>query len=584
MFEYTEQYFNGLNLWKLRVDHAYVNVTIKQPHNYYLFSLSEECDKCPYTKLQKLTYSKKPLIVNVDTERKVSWRIFDQDIGDYDFNNVTAFCEFEPKLGEFGVYDLKIDRDNGCDFVTKKDPVSIYLPFLSVFLIICAIIIVGILGKYFYRKRSQLKRTRQNDNDSPKHLSPSSSQSLDNEKAFEEQQKIVKKRLKSLDTFRGIAISLMIFVNTGGGRYWWIEHAPWNGLHIADLVFPWFLFIMGVCIPISIKSQINKNIQKKKILWNIFVRSLKLFFLGLILNSQGGPHYSQLRIFGVLQRFAIAYLVVSSIHLYLTKTITMVPQNPIAKEIFDILLLLKHWLIMIGIVILHLGISFLLHVPGCPSGYLGPGGVHEMLKNYNCTGGAAGYIDRLILGEKHLYQHPTAKSVYNTELPFDPEGLFGCLLTIFHAFIGLQCGNIIIIYTESKSRIKRWLIWAVILGLLGGALCGFSKNDGIIPINKNLWSLSYVFVTTSLAFILLTICYYLIDIKGVWSGAPFIYPGMNAIIMYFGHEVFHQAFPWHWKIGAMNTHFVLLLLALWNTFLWNLTAYYLYKRKIFFNV
>lgn len=74
-----------------------------------------------------------------------------------------------------------------------------------------------------------------------------------------------KKRLKSLDIFRGIAIVLMIFVNSGGGHYWWIEHATWNGLHFADLVFPWFLFIMGVCIPMSVKSQLNQQIPKSQI-------------------------------------------------------------------------------------------------------------------------------------------------------------------------------------------------------------------------------------------------------------------------------------------------------------------------------
>lgn len=79
----------------------------------------------------------------------------------------------------------------------------------------------------------------------------------------------VKKRLKSLDIFRGIAIVLMIFVNSGGGHYWWIDHAVWNGLHIADLVFPWFLFIMGVCIPLSIKSQINRQIPLRDIIFKI---------------------------------------------------------------------------------------------------------------------------------------------------------------------------------------------------------------------------------------------------------------------------------------------------------------------------
>jgi len=90
-----------------------------------------------------------------------------------------------------------------------------------------------------------------------------------------------KKRLKSLDIFRGIAIVLMIFVNSGGGRYWFIEHATWNGLHFADLVFPWFLFIMGVCIPLSIKSQVNRQVPMKEIVWKIVKVSSKSLFYRL---------------------------------------------------------------------------------------------------------------------------------------------------------------------------------------------------------------------------------------------------------------------------------------------------------------
>lgn len=71
-----------------------------------------------------------------------------------------------------------------------------------------------------------------------------------------------------------IAIALMIFVNSGGGHYWWIEHATWNGLHVADLVFPWFLWIMGVCIPISVKSQMNRNVKKTAAIKNVFYVSI----------------------------------------------------------------------------------------------------------------------------------------------------------------------------------------------------------------------------------------------------------------------------------------------------------------------
>lgn len=122
----------------------------------------------------------------------------------------------------------------------------------------------------------------------------------------------------------------MIFVNYGGGAYGFIDHAIWNGLNIADLVFPWFLWIMGVCIPMSIKSTIKSGISNREALLNItrvrsmldivnkscifiirFQRSIILFAIGIFLGS--GTNLNQFRVFGVLQRFGISYFVVASV-------------------------------------------------------------------------------------------------------------------------------------------------------------------------------------------------------------------------------------------------------------------------------
>lgn len=216
-------------------------------------------------------------------------------------------------------------------------------------------------------------------------------------------------------------------------------------------------------------------------------------------------------------------------------------------------------------------------------GYFGPGGKHDNAKHEDCIGGAIGYIDRKILGIDHVYQHPSASEIYNST-PFDPEGVFGCLLTIFHAFLGLQAGMILLTFPDWKSRIIRWTIWGIVTGLLGGILCNFSKDDGWIPINKNLWSLSFVLVTSGLAFVFLAFCYYIIDVKGSWSGVPFFWSGMNAILMYIGHVITHQMLPWHWRIGFMNTHFMLLAKALWNTCMWMVIAFELYRRKVFYTI
>lgn len=234
------------------------------------------------------------------------------------------------------------------------------------------------------------------------------------------------------------------------------------------------------------------------------------------------------------------------------------------------------------VVVLHLGIVFGLPVPGCPTGYLGPGGKHRMAAHPNCTGGAATYIDETILTSAHMYQWGTARTVYDAK-PFDPEGVFGCLLTLLQVFFGVQCGTTLMIHTECQSRIKRWLAWAFVTGLIGGALTSFSQENGIIPINKHLWSLSYVLVTVATSFILLTICYLLIDIQNWWSGSPFCVAGMNAIILYVGADVLNML-PWRWQIGPMNTHFVLTLENAWTTGVWILVAYYLHYKRIYFSL
>ncbi|XP_066916081.1 uncharacterized protein [Clytia hemisphaerica] len=122
------------------------------------------------------------------------------------------------------------------------------------------------------------------------------------------------KRLRSLDTFRGISILVMIFVNYGGGKYWFFNHSKWNGLTVADLVFPWFIFIMGASIFISCRSIRRKTIPKITITKKIIVRSIKLFALGLFINN--GKDYEHWRIPGVLQRFALSYLVVAILNVW----------------------------------------------------------------------------------------------------------------------------------------------------------------------------------------------------------------------------------------------------------------------------
>lgn len=374
----------------------------------------------------------------------------------------------------------------------------------------------------------------------------------------------------------------MIFYNYGGGSYWFFDHVPWNGLTCADLVFPWFMWAMGVCIPISVRSLLKRKGTKTKSWTKIIKRSLWLFVLGLAISNVNNLNIRVVRIFGVLQRFSITYLIVASFHLLFHRQSSQITQKPGSFD--DVKAIAYEWLIQIAIVTTHLLITFLLPVPGCPTGYLGPGGRHDGGKYFNCTGGAAGYIDRLILGA-HCYQHPTSKSVYGGTVGYDPEGILGTLQASFQVFLGLQAGMTMLTYKDQRGRLIRWLTWGTISGVLAAILCLASANEGWIPINKNLWSFSFVLATSSFAFILLSFLYVVIDVLKWWNGAPFFYPGMNSIVLYVGHEITSAIFPFQWadseNAAAVQTHGYQLVLDLWVVTLWAIIAFWLHSIKFF---
>lgn len=337
----------------------------------------------------------------------------------------------------------------------------------------------------------------------------------------------------------------------------------------------------------GISTAVCHKIYKLNLFFFNFQRSLKLFFVGLLIHTAHGPNFGDIRIMGVLQRFGIAYLVIASLQVLLRKQVAIDTEEQtrsLRTSFLDITSLSTQWIIMLVITAFHLVVIFFIPVPNCPSGYLGPGGIHEMARYNNCIGGAAGYVDRLIIGTQHLYQRPRAAVIYDERMPFDPEGPFGCLMTIVQVFFGVQCGNTLLLFTQPIDRIKRWLSWSIGTALIGGCLCEFSINDGLIPINKNLWSLSFVLVTTSFAFLLLSILYIIIDVKKYWSGSPLTFAGMNAILMYIGSELLGRMYPFYWHFDGTNTHFMYLLANVWNAAAWNLVAYYLYLRNFFFTL
>ncbi len=303
-------------------------------------------------------------------------------------------------------------------------------------------------------------------------------------------------RLKSLDTFRGFTIAAMILVNNPGSWnhiYPQLEHAQWNGWTFTDWIFPFFLWIVGVAMTFSFAARTSRGDSKNKLLINIVRRSSIIFLLGLLLA--GFPFgllwhhnfsFSSLRIMGVLQRIAICYLVSSIIYLYI---------NTRGQIISILILFLSYWLMM-----------FYIPVPGYGAG------LFEKGKNF------AAYIDSLILNG-HMW---------SATKTWDPEGIISTIPAIATTLLGALTGDYLRKSIHSKIEKSAWMFVDGSIFLFIGTVL-----DMWMPINKNLWTVSYTIFMAGWALCVFGIFYFLIDTKGITKWAyPFVVYGMNAIFVF----------------------------------------------------
>ncbi|XP_064306890.1 heparan-alpha-glucosaminide N-acetyltransferase [Phalacrocorax carbo] len=567
-----------------RMDQALLVVRNELPApRLRLAALSGACHQCLYQFLAFVPPSNGSLrepgtvAVMVDTQHPLTL-LLNGSVGDGEL------CKIQYHFGEFGNYSLVVKtlstsaKTVSCDLVINEGPINSYLPILFAFLVYMGILAILIVGRLFMKidpvRKWVYKKLNPRETDrliNSELGSPNATDSVSSDPTPRLWSTASRQRLRSLDTFRGLSLIIMVFVNYGGGKYW-------------------FVFIMGTSTSLSLSSMLRWESSKWKVLRKILWRSFLLILLGIIVVNPNyclGPlSWDNLRIPGVLQRLGFTYLVVAALELLFARagpeSGTLETPCPALQ---DILPYWPQWIFILVLEVIWLCLTFLLPVPGCPRGYLGPGGIGDFGIYPNCTGGAAGYIDRLLLGEKHIYQHPSSSVIYQTTMPYDPEGILGTINTIFMAFLGLQAGKIILFYKDRHKQImSRFFLWSIVMGVISAILTKCSKEEGFIPINKNLWSISYVTTMSCFAFILLLLIYYLVDVKRLWSGAPFFYPGMNSILIYIGHEVFENYFPFKWKMQDSQSHAEHLTQNLTATTLWVIISYLLYRRRIFWKI
>jgi predicted acyltransferase len=307
-------------------------------------------------------------------------------------------------------------------------------------------------------------------------------------------------RLTSLDLFRGATIAAMILVNNPGNDhpYWPLEHAEWNGWTPTDLIFPFFLFIVGVSLVFSFESRLNRGDSRAALLGHAFRRAVIIFAIGLALNYSlvllAPSAFTGLRIPGVLQRIGICYLAASILYLY---------ARPRTRVVVVAALLVGYWILMRFVPVPGFG------VPGRDIPLLHP------------DANLAAYLDRKFLS--HLWEKTR-----------DPEGILSTLPAIATPLLGIFTGE----WLRSKSTPQNKALGMLALGAVGLIL---GQTWGIwFPINKKLWTSSYVLFTGGFALVCLALCYWATDIQ-LWRGAwtkPFLIFGRNAITAYVIAELF----------------------------------------------
>ena len=358
----------------------------------------------------------------------------------------------------------------------------------------------------------------------------------------------MKQRLLSIDVFRGMTIFFMIIVNTPGSwKYVYapLRHAPWDGLTPTDLVFPFFIFIMGLSMSFSFKKY--EVSDRKSWIQKIVKRTVLIIAIGILLNwfPFFNKSLSEVRVFGVLQRIGLAY--------GFAALVVVFTREKLLPFVLG-LLLAFYWIILLAF-----------------------GGEEPLTLQDN----AVRVLDLFLVGPQHIY--------HGYGMPFDPEGLLSTIPSIATALFGYLVGKRIQMVADPLQKVFT-ILPVGIAGILIGVLWHFMG----FPINKPLWSSSYVLVAGGLATLCLALLIFIIDHKGLrrWS-LIFEAFGLNALVSYVLSGIILKTFLlikvgnqqiYAWIYDHIYQHGGLylgsFLQAISYTLVIWLFAYVLYKRKI----
>jgi predicted acyltransferase len=321
------------------------------------------------------------------------------------------------------------------------------------------------------------------------------------------------RRLLSLDILRGVTIAFMIMVNNNGGDGAWAQmhHAEWNGMTATDLVFPTFLFVIGVSIVFSVHARLARGESRGHLAWHAVRRAAILILFGIIVNSFPYFHLVHMRFYGVLQRLAICYVIVELFYLFDRRVWTKVA-------------------LLAAVLVGYWGLVSLVPVPGAGM----PGKDFPILdKDRNIVN----WVDQQLM-PGHLYEDWDSSNAARFHNVRDPEGLLSNIPAIGTALLGLLTG----LWLRGPKSVKQKGA-----GLAAGAaIClasGFFWSIWF-PLNKKMWTSSYALAAAGFSLLAFTLIYWAVEVRG-WGKAgvgkalawPWMVFGSNAIAAYMISEL-----------------------------------------------
>lgn len=377
------------------------------------------------------------------------------------------------------------------------------------------------------------------------------------------------KRLLSLDVVRGITICFMIMVNNNGGPGSWhfMNHAHWNGLTPTDLVFPTFVFVVGVSIVFAVEARLAKGATRAELARHTVQRAVILFLLGIVVNSFPFFALKHMRFYGVLQRIAVCYLIVGLFYLWDRRIWTKVAALAVA--------LLGYWALVWA------------PVPGVGK----PGRDIPFLDQ---TQNIVSYVDRQVMPH-HLYLDGDGPDPHNTR---DPEGLLSDIPAIGTALMGLLTGLWLRGAQTQRNKFAGLAAAAATSLVIGYAWSLW------FPLNKNMWTSSFVLVAGGYSMVLITLAYWAVELRGWRTGwtFPWLVFGSNAITAYMFSELFPTVF-WLTKLQEdgkninlqewlMRHFFTQIAPPGWAQFGWSfcftafcmIPVWIMYRKKIFVKI